>query len=173
MINTLIKPIFLMLFFLSALSGNAFAGHHEGMKDKHKGMNKQDIVDTAAAEDNFSTLVAAVKAANLVDTLKGDGPFTVFAPINGAFERIPEESLNALLADKELLTNVLTYHVVPGKVTSEQVAKSDFLETAQGGSLRIHVNNGQVYVNGARVVTTDIHTKNGVIHAIETVIIPK
>lgn len=132
----------------------------------------EDIVDIAAGAGSFNTLVAAVKAAGLVDTLKGDGPFTVFAPTDEAFAKIPESDLEALLADKEKLTAVLTYHVVPGEVTAADVAKLDSAETVQGGTLTIDTSDG-VKVDDATVVKTDIMASNGVIHVIDTVLMPK
>lgn len=131
-----------------------------------------DIVDTAVAADDFETLVTAVQAADLVDTLKGDGPFTVFAPTDEAFAAIPEEDLNALLADKEKLTAVLTYHVVPGKVMAADVMGLDSATTVQGSDVDIEIVEGGVQVDGANVVQTDIEASNGVIHVIDAVIMP-
>ena len=133
---------------------------------------KKDIVDTAMASGDFNTLVTAVKEAGLVDTLKGEGPFTVFAPTDAAFAKIPADQLNALLADKEKLAAVLTYHVVPGKVMSTDVVKLDTAATVQGQSVDINVKDGKVFVDGALVSTVDIETSNGVIHVIDTVILP-
>lgn len=135
------------------------------------GHNK-DIVDVAASAGNFNTLVTAVKAADLVDTLKGEGPFTVFAPTDEAFAKIPKETLDSILADKEKLTNILTYHVVPGKVMAADVTGLSSAETVQGQSITIDTSSG-VMVNDANVVATDIEASNGVIHVIDTVIIPK
>jgi uncharacterized surface protein with fasciclin (FAS1) repeats len=150
--------------FTLALSMFAAAGHH-GMK--------KDIVDTAVAAGDFNTLVTAVKAAGLVETLKGEGPFTVFAPTDAAFAKVPTDTLNALLADKAALANVLTYHVVAGKVMAADVVKLTSAETVQGQAVSIEVKDGKVYVDGAQVVTTDIKASNGVIHVIDTVILPK
>ena len=132
---------------------------------------KKDIVDTAISAGSFNTLVTAVKEAGLVETLKGDGPFTVFAPTDEAFAKIPEADLKALLADKEKLTRVLTYHVVPGKVMAADVAGLSTAKTVEGGSIDIATASG-VTVNNARVVKTDIETSNGVIHVIDTVLMP-
>ncbi len=132
---------------------------------------KNDIVDTAIEAGNFNTLVEAVKAAGLVDTLKGDGPFTVFAPTDDAFAKIPAEQLNALLADKEQLGKVLTYHVVPGKVMASDVVSLTSATTVEGSEISIAAADS-VMVNDARVVMTDIETSNGVIHVIDTVILP-
>jgi uncharacterized surface protein with fasciclin (FAS1) repeats len=133
-----------------------------------------DIVDVAAGNPNFSTLVAAVKAAGLVDTLKSDGPFTVFAPTNRAFARLPKATLAALLKprNKAKLAAILTYHVVPGRVYSSDLA-GKVLRVKTVNGKRVHVNgkNG-VRVNNAKVVTADIKTSNGVIHVIDRVLIP-
>ena len=150
--------------FTLAISMFAAAGHH-GMK--------KDIVDTAVAAGDFNTLVTAVKAAGLVETLKGEGPFTVFAPTDAAFAKVPTDTLNALLADKAALANVLTYHVVAGKVMAADVVKLTSAVTVQGQSVSIEVKDGKVYVDGAQVVTTDIKASNGVIHVIDAVILPK
>ena len=133
---------------------------------------KSDIVDTAVAAGNFQTLVTAVKAADLVETLKGTGPFTVFAPTDAAFAKIPADKLEALLADKEKLAAVLTYHVVPGKVMAADVVKLDSAATVQGQSVSIAVKDGKVFIDGAEVSTADIETSNGVIHVIDSVILP-
>jgi uncharacterized surface protein with fasciclin (FAS1) repeats len=134
--------------------------------------SKKDIVDTAVGAGQFKTLVTAVKAADLVETLKGKGPFTVFAPTDEAFAKIPQEKLEALLKDKKALTAVLTYHVVPGKVMAANVVKLDSAKTVQGQSVKIAVNDGKVTINGANVVKTDIVCGNGVIHVIDAVILP-
>lgn len=130
-----------------------------------------DIVDTAVAAGDFDTLVAAVKAADLVETLKGDGPFTVFAPTNAAFDKLPAGTLDSLLQDKEQLRQILTYHVVPGKVMASDVAGLSSATTVQGGTLSISTEDG-VQVGSANVIKTDIVTSNGVIHVIDTVLIP-
>lgn len=134
---------------------------------------KADIVDTAVAAGSFNTLVTAVKAAELVDTLKGAGPFTVFAPNDAAFAKIPAADLQALLKDKAALGNVLTYHVVAGKVMASDVVKLTAAKTVQGQELKITVKDGVVYVDGAKVISTDIETSNGVIHVIDSVVLPK
>jgi uncharacterized surface protein with fasciclin (FAS1) repeats len=131
-----------------------------------------DIVDTAVKAGSFNTLVTAVKAAGLVDTLKGPGPFTVFAPTDEAFAKIPKEQLAELLKDKKKLTSILTYHVVPGKVMAADVKPGE-VKTVQGASLMVKADDGKVMVDGANVVKTDIATDNGVIHVIDTVVIPK
>lgn len=133
---------------------------------------KADIVDTAVAAGSFNTLVTAVKAAGLVDTLKGDGPFTVFAPTDEAFAKLPKGTVEALLADKEKLTAVLTYHVVSGKYMAADVVSQSSLKTVQGQSVSINTSHG-VKVDSANVVKTDIATTNGVIHVIDSVILPQ
>lgn len=131
----------------------------------------KDIVDTAVAAGNFKTLATALQAAGLVDTLKGKGPFTVFAPTDEAFAKVPKADLDALLADKAKLTAVLTYHVVPGKVMAADV-KAGKVKTVQGSELTVSTMGG-VKVDAANVVTTDIVADNGVIHVIDSVVMPK
>ena len=131
-----------------------------------------DIVDTAKSAGSFNTLVTAVQAAGLVDTLKGPGPFTVFAPTDAAFAKIPKAKLDALLKDKAALTKVLTYHVVPGKVMAADV-KPGMVKTVEGNSFKVSTSGGKVMVDKATVTKTDIAADNGVIHVIDTVIMPK
>jgi uncharacterized surface protein with fasciclin (FAS1) repeats len=134
-----------------------------------------DIVDTAVSAGNFETLVAAVKAAGLVETLKGEGPFTVFAPTDEAFAKLPAGTVEDLLKpeNKDKLIGILTYHVVPGKVMSGDIAgKKEMVETVQGGKLSVDATNG-VKVDEAMVTTADIETSNGVIHVIDAVVLPK
>ena len=131
----------------------------------------KDIVDTAVGAGNFNTLAAALTAAGLIDTLKGKGPFTVFAPTDAAFAKIPKADLDALLADKAKLTSVLTYHLVPGKVMAADV-KAGKVKTVQGSDLTVTTAGG-VMVNQAKVTSTDIVADNGVIHVIDTVVMPK
>ncbi|HEX5388566.1 MAG TPA: fasciclin domain-containing protein [Burkholderiaceae bacterium] len=130
-----------------------------------------DIVDTAVSAGSFKTLVTAVQAAGLVDTLKGTGPFTVFAPTDEAFAKIPKDKLDALLKDKAALTKVLTYHVVPGKVMAADV-KAGKVKTVQGSELTVSTMGG-VKVDAANVVKTDVVASNGVIHVIDTVVMPQ
>ena len=133
-----------------------------------------DIVDTAAGNENFSTLVAAVKAAGLVETLKGDGPFTVFAPTDAAFAKLPEGTVESLLLpeNKDKLIAILTYHVVPGNVMASDVVNLNAATTVNGGDVAIEVVDGNVMVDNATVVKTDIKASNGVIHVIDSVILP-
>jgi len=148
---------------LSATAAPALADNHS-----------MDIVDTAVNAEGFETLVAAVEAAGLVETLKGEGPFTVFAPTDEAFAALPEGTVEDLLLpeNKDQLTAILTYHVVPGKVMSTDLTNNMMATTVQGGDLTI-MTEGGVTVNGATVTTADIETSNGVIHVIDTVIIPE
>jgi uncharacterized surface protein with fasciclin (FAS1) repeats len=132
----------------------------------------KDIVDTAMSAGSFNTLLTAVKKAGLVDTLKGNGPFTVFAPTDDAFAQIPQATLQSLLADREALTKVLTYHVVPGKVMASDVMGINSAQTVQGQSITIDTRSG-VKVDNANVIVADIETSNGVIHVIDSVILPK
>ncbi|MDH5339901.1 MAG: fasciclin domain-containing protein [Rubrivivax sp.] len=134
-------------------------------------VHAKDIVDTAVAAGNFNTLATALKAAGLVDTLKGTGPFTVFAPTDAAFAKVPKAQLDALLADKAKLTKVLTYHVVPGKVMAADV-KAGQVKTVEGAMLTVRTDGG-VMVDGAKVTATDIVADNGVIHVIDSVVIPQ
>lgn len=133
------------------------------------------IVETAVANKDFSTLVAAVKAADLVDTLNGDGPFTVFAPTNAAFEKLGKETIDAVLKDKKKLTAILTAHVVKGSVMAADVVKADGkkVETLQGTSFAVKVDGETVTLGGVKVIKTDIKCKNGVIHVIDAVLMPK
>ncbi|MCS7300352.1 MAG: fasciclin domain-containing protein [Fimbriimonadales bacterium] len=130
------------------------------------------IVDIAVQSGKFNTLVQAVQAAGLVETLSGQGPFTVFAPTDEAFAQIPQETLQAVLANKEQLTAILTYHVVPGKLMAADVARSSQLQTVQGQSITVSTEGG-VRVDDANVIQTDIEADNGVIHVIDKVIMPK
>lgn len=130
----------------------------------------KDIVDTAVSAGNFKTLATALQAAGLVDTLKGKGPFTVFAPTDEAFAKIPKADLDALLKDKAKLTAVLTYHVVPAQVMAKDVKAGD-APTVNGKAIKLTTNKG-VMVNNAKVIATDVVASNGVIHAIDTVLLP-
>ena len=137
-----------------------------------QGNAQKDIVDTAVGAGQFDTLVTAVKVAGLVDTLKGKGPFTVFAPTDAAFAKIPTDALQSLLKDKTALTGVLTYHVVAGKVMAADVVKLDSAKTVQGETLKIVTNGDKVTINGVNVLKTDIPCTNGVIHVIDAVLMP-
>ena len=132
----------------------------------------KDIVQTAQDNGSFNTLVVALKEAGLVETLKGKGPYTVFAPTDAAFAKIPKDQLDALLNDKAKLTKVLTYHVVPGSVMAKDV-KPGMVKTVEGQSITVKAEGGKVMVDNAVVTTTDVKADNGVIHVIDTVIMPK
>ena len=161
----MLRRNFLAMTSLAVLTCNsmALAGGHS-----------KDIVDTAVGAGSFTTLVAAVQAAGLVDTLKGDGPFTVFAPTDEAFAALPEGTVATLLLpeNKDQLISILTYHVVAGKVMSTDLSNGMMATTVQGGTVTIMTKDG-VSVNGANVVTADIEASNGVIHVIDAVILPK
>ncbi len=148
-----------------ALPGTAAAQGYEAPK--------ADIVETAVAAGSFNTLAAAIEAAGLVETLKGEGPFTVFAPTDEAFARLPAGALDGLLADREKLAQVLTYHVVPGRVSSAGVAAMQSAKTVNGKKLRIEAEDGKATVGGATVTQADIAASNGVIHVIDTVLLPE
>ncbi len=161
-INTIVVVLSVLL-----VPGALWADHH--------GAAKMDIVDTAASAGSFNTLVAAVKAADLVDTLKGAGPYTVFAPTDEAFAKLPAGTLDDLLKpeNKARLQAILTYHVVAGKVMAADAAKLTEAKTVNGQSFKIRNEGGTVMVDNAKVVKTDIQTSNGVIHVIDQVILPK
>jgi uncharacterized surface protein with fasciclin (FAS1) repeats len=131
-----------------------------------------NIVETAVSAGSFDTLVAAVQAAGLADTLAGEGPYTVFAPTDEAFAKLPAGTIEQLLANPDQLREILLYHVVPGKVTASQVVNLSGATTAQGSDVAIRIADGSVMINNATVTATDIETSNGVIHVIDTVILP-
>ena len=159
-----------MKMFKTAIAGVIAAGLMAGSAIA---MDKKDIVDTAAGNSDFETLVAAVQAAGLVDTLKGEGPFTVFAPTDDAFAALGSTVDDLLKPEnKDKLTAILTYHVVPGKVMSGDLSDDMMAATVQGEDITIDLDNGPM-VNDANVVTADIETSNGVIHVIDKVILPK
>ncbi|MBA6327075.1 fasciclin domain-containing protein [Colwellia sp. MB02u-6] len=170
MLNKFIAVLSLMVASLAFMPA-AFAGHHN---EGDHGM-KKDIVDVAAENGSFNTLVAAIKAAGLVDTLKGEGPFTVFAPTDEAFAKLPEGTLEMLLEpeNKDKLASILTYHVVSGKVMSTDVVKIDSATTVQGQMLMVEVADENVMINNAKVIMADVKASNGVIHVIDTVLMPK
>jgi uncharacterized surface protein with fasciclin (FAS1) repeats len=169
LINTSVTLI--AALFSIVLAASAQAAHHEG---GHEEMAQPNIVEVAAGNPDFSTLVAAVKAAGLVDVLAGTGPFTVFAPTNAAFAKLPEGTVESLLKpeNKDKLVAILTYHVVAGKVMAADVVKLDKATTVQGGDVSIAASSDGVMVNDANVLATDVAASNGVIHVIDTVILP-
>jgi len=130
------------------------------------------IVDIAAGNPDFSTLVTAVTAADLASTLSGPGPFTVFAPTNEAFAKIPKAQLDAILADQDLLTSILTYHVVPGEILAGDLKKSQKVETVEGSKVKIVKKKSGAKIGNAAITATDIQGSNGVIHVIDTVLLP-
>lgn len=132
----------------------------------------KNIVETAAGAKQFSTLVSLVEDAGLAGTLSGKANYTVFAPTNAAFAKVPKKTLNALAADKKLLRKVLLYHVVPGKLPASKVLMSDSAKTAEGAKVQFSVKGKAVYVNDARVITPDIRCSNGIVHAINSVLLP-
>ena len=158
----------MLALMTSLMTAVAMAGHHNEGENKQA---KKDIVETAIDANNFTTLLAAVKQAGLVDALKGDGPYTLFAPTDEAFAKIPQSQLQALLNDKKMLTSVLTYHVVADNIPSSEVVKLKQAKTLQGQSISINASNG-VKVDNANVIMTDIVASNGVIHVIDSVIMP-
>ncbi|HKJ27660.1 MAG TPA: fasciclin domain-containing protein [Anaerolineales bacterium] len=163
-----LKKLTLSMIFVAAIAASAsvFSAHHG---------DKKDIVDTAVAADDFNTLAAALTAGGLIDTLKGDGPFTVFAPTDAAFAKLPAGTVESLLKpeNKDQLVAILTYHVVAGKVMAADVVKLTSATTVNGADVTIKVEDGTVYVNDATVTATDIGASNGVIHVIDTVLIPE
>ncbi len=160
-----------MAVTIALLSGIVFLGSAQAYDTQAK----KDVVDTAVAAGSFTTLVSAVKAADLVSTLKGPGPFTVFAPTDAAFAKLPKGTLEDLLKpeNKAKLQAILTYHVVSGKVMAADVVKLDSAKTVNGQMLTIDAKNGAVMVDNAKVAKTDIESSNGVIHVIDTVMLPK
>jgi uncharacterized surface protein with fasciclin (FAS1) repeats len=145
-----------------------------GLSSAHAQQAPKDIVDTAVAAGSFKTLAKALQAAGLVDTLKGAGPFTVFAPTDEAFAKLPAETLNDLLKpeNKTKLQRILTYHVVPGRVSSSEVVKLRSTKAVSGHTIGIETRAATVLVDGARVVKTDVAASNGLIHVIDTVMLP-
>ena len=136
-------------------------------------VQEPSIVEVATSAGSFNTLIAALDVAGLTSTLEGEGPFTVFAPTDAAFEALPDGAVDALLADTDLLARVLTYHVVPGRVDAAQVVGLDAASTVNGKQLAISVEGGSVYVDGAMVIDTDIEARNGIIHVIDDVLLPE
>jgi uncharacterized surface protein with fasciclin (FAS1) repeats len=137
--------------------------------------SEKDIVETAISAGSFETLVAAVKAAGLVETLQSEGPFTVFAPTDDGFAKLPAGTVEELLKpeNRDKLTAILTYHVVPGRLMAEDVVGVPYLETVQGQKIKVSLKDGKAYVNDAQIIKTDITTSNGVIHVIDAVILPE
>jgi transforming growth factor-beta-induced protein len=170
--NTHVRLIAVAAMLAVAIPALAYDRAGKAKSYDHKA--SADIVDTAVAAGSFNTLVAAVQAAGLVDTLKGDGPFTVFAPTDEAFAALPEGTVEALLKpeNRDQLIAVLTYHVVPGKVTAAEVAKLSDAATVNGTRVSISTSYGKVKIDNATVVQADVMASNGVIHVIDQVILP-
>lgn len=173
MIKNTIRVSVLASTVIAFAAGAAIAGGHEKAEKKEAGT--PDIVETAQAAGSFETLVSAVKAAGLVETLKGKGPFTVLAPTDDAFARLPQGTIENLLKpeNRDMLQSILTYHVIPGKVMAADVAKLQAATTVEGSDVTIRTADKLVLVNDAIVVKTDVEASNGVIHVIDTVILPK
>lgn len=169
-VATALSATLLAITPVLSMAGMGYGASY-GTAHSEKSASSADIVDTAIGAGQFNTLAKALTAAGLVETLKGPGPFTVFAPTDAAFAKIPADKLNALLADKAALTKVLTYHVVPGRIMARDV-KSGQVRTAQGQPITIKAGKAGVMINDARVVKTDVVAANGVIHVIDTVILP-
>ena len=159
-------------FVASVLVGLCLTGGLTANRMAAAANDDKDIVQTITDDGQFKTLANALETAGLVDALKGEGPFTIFAPTDEAFAKLPKEKLEALLKDKEALKNVLNYHVIAKKVMAAEVAKLDSATTVQGKSVAIEAKDGKVTVGGANVTKTDIECKNGVIHVIDTVLTP-
>lgn len=171
-------PFFATTLALALAMPAAFAapaGGSGGKSPPAPAQTRADIVDTAVQAGQFKTLATALQAAGLVDTLKGAGPFTVFAPTDAAFAALPAGTVDELLKpeNREQLVAILTYHVVPGRVTAAQVAGMDTATTVQGGALALRASGGAVTVNDARVVSADVAASNGVIHVIDKVLLPR
>ena len=166
-----LKTVLASAVTAAVLATGASVAFADGMPASHARAAKTDIIDTAVGAGQFTTLAKALTAAGLIDTLKGPGPYTVFAPTDAAFAKIPPAQLNALLADKAALTKVLTYHVVSGEIDAAGV-KTGPLKTVEGQSLNVVVSSAGVKVNDANVIKTDVMASNGVIHVIDTVVLP-
>ena len=169
------KKIMLIAAAAAWITGTAAAQAGSGSCSGDVKASKQDIVDTAVEAGSFNTLVAAVKAAGLVDVLKGEGPYTVFAPTDAAFAQLPEGTLESLLLpeNKEKLQAILTYHVVAGSVDAAAVTKLTSAKTVQGDKVTVSVKDGSVMIDEAKVVKADVEASNGIIHVIDRVILPK
>ena len=164
-----VMPVSIAAFIIATFSLSLTAA-----ADHHMEKAKADIVDTALSAGDFNTLAAALEAAGLVETLKGEGPFTVFAPTDAAFAKLPAGTVETLLKpeNRDQLIAVLTYHVVPGKVMAKDVVKISEATTVNGSDIAVKVMDGNVYINDATVTTADVDASNGVIHVIDTVILP-
>jgi uncharacterized surface protein with fasciclin (FAS1) repeats len=164
-----IANITLIALTLTFFALTLFATDHKNTDSKEK----KDIVSIALEAGSFKTLATALTEANLVETLKGEGPFTVFAPTDEAFAKLPEGTLEGLLTDKDALKNILLYHVVSGNVTSGEVSKFNSISTLAKSNVNISAKDGKVFINDSQVTTADVKASNGVIHIIDTVLIPE
>ena len=171
-IFTLLIAVFAVAAISTVASADCGADHGKSTKASAS-EKKMDIVETAVNAGSFNTLVTAVKAAGLVETLSGPGPFTVFAPTDDAFAKLPAGTVEALLKDKAKLTSVLTYHVVSGKYMAADVVKMSSLKSVQGQDIAISLKDGAAMADNAKIIQTDIVCSNGVIHVIDAVILPK
>jgi len=169
MLTTILSPQKVLSVILTSLifSFPSFANEHK------ENESKKDIVTIAIESGKFNTLAKALSETGLVETLQGEGPFTVFAPTDEAFGKLPEGTIESLLKDKETLKSILLYHVVSGKVTSDQVVKLNKAETLSGKNISITTNDDGVVINNSKVISADVMAKNGVIHIIDTVLIPE
>jgi uncharacterized surface protein with fasciclin (FAS1) repeats len=167
-----IAQVSMSVLAVLALSLPAAAQH---MTASGYGIDENDIMETAVAAGSFQTLVAAVKAAGLVETLRGEGPFTVFAPTDEAFAKLPAGTVESLLEpeNRDKLVAILTYHVVPGRLMASDVVGSEYLKTIQGQRIKVSTKEGKAMVDDAVILKTDIGTSNGVIHVIDSVILPE
>lgn len=174
---SIIVTLVIMLSFIQTAKLNCYAYPEvQSLSQRQDAPQSKNIVDIASSDSRFKTLVTALKAAGLVDTLKGEGPFTVFAPTDDAFSKLPAGQIDELLKpeNKKTLVNILTYHVTPGKVTAKDAIKLNGKEVPMlnGAKAKIEVKDNQVYIDGAKVIVTDIMAKNGIIHVIDTVMTP-
>lgn len=170
-IQNLILPFLLAAIIPASLSAY---GSKSADKKQYEAAAQMDLVDTAVSAGSFSTLATALQTAGLVETLKGEGPFTVFAPTDEAFAKLPEGTVASLLKpeNRDQLVSILTYHVVPGKVEANQVVNLDSASSVEGSKLQIKTKDNTVYVDKATVLKTDVRASNGVIHVIDSVLIP-
>jgi len=157
---------------VAAVAVGALASAPSGASPAAPATAKSNIVETAVAAGNFDTLVSLVKQAGLAETLSAKGPYTVFAPTDAAFEKVPKKTLNALGEDKAMLKSVLLYHVAEGRLPAKRVIKRSSIKTLNGQRVRVRVARGNVFVNKSKVVTADVRASNGIIHAVNRVLIP-
>lgn len=168
-----LSPLLTCIFAFGAVAVSAGMAAPCGSSSSSPASASKDVIDTAVGAGKFSTLAKALGAAGLVETLKGKGPFTVFAPDDDAFAKVPPDALNALLADKTKLTKVLTFHVVSGDVQAKKVVKLKSVKSLEGQNLPIKQSDGKVMIGDANVIATDIECSNGVIHVIDKVLMPQ